>query len=204
MGRENSEMSERIKTALEKALERAARLKVSDVDLERMARLDAGRALAGRFLQDPALDLLQELASHAPDARHDVAAGVEEILLQNIALPADEQAVRTNQRAMDGIAVIKRDPEAVRTIMGELGYLFDYYTQAYRHSYTNLKEHFEQRLGAARRILERQTEGRIRMNVERLPEFREEWIRTVGALNAQYESLLNEQKTRLKAIPLAF
>ncbi|MDI6907997.1 MAG: hypothetical protein QMC81_11010 [Thermoanaerobacterales bacterium] len=197
-------MAERIKTALEKALERAAQLKVSDSDLERLARVDAGRALAGRFLQDPALDLLRELASQAPDARHDVTAGVEEILLQNIALPVDEQVARTNRRAMEGITAIKRDPESVRIISGELGYLFDYYSQAYRHSYTNLKEHFEQRLGAARQMLEQQTGVRMRMNVERLPEFREEWIRTVGALNTQYESLLKEQKERLKAIPLAF
>lgn len=195
-------MSERIKTALEKALERAAQLSVSDADLARLAQEDTGRALAGRFLQDPAVDLRRELESQAPDARRGIAAGAEEIFLQNIVLPVDERTVQTNRRAMEGLASIKQNPEAVRAIFSELGYLFDYYNQAYRHTYTNLKEHFEQRLGATRQMLEQQTGMRI--NVERLPEFREEWMRALGALNAQYERLLNQQKERLKAIPLAF
>lgn len=197
-------MSERIKTALEKALERVSKMEINDDDLACMERMDTGRILASRYLRDSSLDLKQEVGDFKPETRSDAVAGIEEILLRSIALPADDYTQQLNQRALDGLSIIKKDRQALQAISGELGYLFSYYVQAYRHTYTNVKEQLQQRISAAQQTLQQQTGMRMSVDAERLPEFRMELNQAIAGLNAQYEALLKEQKERLRDIPRAF
>jgi hypothetical protein len=193
-------MENRIKTALEKAMERAQNLEVSETELQQMDLVPKGQTLAAKFLQDKDLDLRQELAGFREAERHLVLKGLEETLLRNINPPATEGAAETNRRAMEGILTIKEDKRAVMEVFGELEYLFQYYTEAVKHTYANLKEVFSRRTDAAKQVLEQQMGIRVRVDVEKHPAFQEEWLRALNDLNARYEGILAEHKERIRRI----
>ncbi|MGQ9755858.1 MAG: DUF6657 family protein [Desulfotomaculales bacterium] len=193
-------MENRIKTALERALEKVGNLQVSESELLRMDLVPRGQAIAARFLQDKQLNLEEELGNFQGTARSLVTEGIQETLLHNIHPPANENAMDTNRRAMEGLLVIKEDKKTLLAIFSELEYLFQYYTEALKHTYANLKEAFSQRTDAAKQLLEEQMGIRVRVDVEKHPAFQDEWLRTLNELNRRYEAILDEHRERIRRL----
>lgn len=193
-------MENRIKTALERALEKVGNLQVSESELLRMDLVPKGQAIAARFLQDKQLNLEEELGNFQGTARSLVTEGIQETLLRNIHPPANENAMDTNRRAMEGLLVIKEDKKTLLAIFSELEYLFQYYTEALKHTYANLKEAFSQRTDAAKQLLEEQMGIRVRVDVEKHPAFQDEWLRTLNELNRRYEAILDEHRERIRRL----
>ncbi len=159
-----------------------------------------GQTIAARFLQDKQLNLEEELSNFQGTARHLIIEGIQETFLRNIHPPANENATDTNRRAMKGLMVIKEDKEALLEIFSELEYLFQYYTEALKHNYANLKEAFSQRTDAAKQLLEEQMGIRVRVDVEKQPAFQEEWLKTLNELNRRYEAILDEHRERIRRL----
>ena len=193
-------MENRIKTALERALEKVGNLQVSESELLRMDLVPKGQAIAARFLQDKQLNLEEELGNFQGTARSLVTEGIQETLLRNIHPPANENAMDTNRRVMEGLLVIKEDKKTLLAIFSELEYLFQYYTEALKHTYANLKEAFSQRTDAAKQLLEEQMGIRVRVDVEKHPAFQDEWLRTLNELNRRYEAILDEHRERIRRL----
>ncbi|RDV84179.1 hypothetical protein [Ammonifex thiophilus] len=193
-------MENKIKTAYEKALERLEKLNLDQVDTASLEYVPLGRSLAARFLQEKDFDLLGAIKGYIGTAARYVREGVEETLLQNLQLPRDEAAMETNRRAMEGLLLLKENKNLLRQIFKELEYLFSYYAQAREHAYRNLKENFAARLASAQEALERQLGVRVRVEVEQHPLFQEEWLRLEGELASQYESILAEQKRKIRSL----
>ncbi|MGO0123255.1 hypothetical protein [Desulfothermobacter acidiphilus] len=193
-------MDKKIKTALEKAMERVAQLNLEGVDTESLDYVPQGRALAARFLQEKDFDLLQALRAYTGTAARYVRQGVEETLLQNLQLPRNEAAQHTNRRVMEGLLLLKESQATLRHLFKELDYLFSYYAQARDHAYRNFKENFAARLANAQNAMERQLGVRVKIEPEQHPLFQEEWLRLEGELNSQYENILAEQKKKIKEL----
>jgi len=191
-------MENRIKTALEKALERVENLQVSESELLRMELIPKGQAIAAKFLQDKNFHLEEDLNHYRGTARRIIIEGLQETFLRNIHPPANESVADINRRAMEGIMLIKEDKRALLEVFSEIEYLFQYYTEALKHSYANLKEAFSQRTDAAKQLLEEQMGIRVRIDVEKHPAFQEEWLRTLNELNRRYEAILDEHKERIR------
>lgn len=192
-------MAERIKTALEKAMERIADIKVSTEELEQDEHRDAGKAASARFLAERNFDLEAALAEYREGGRPYFREGAAQILIESLHPPVNESTAEANRRGMEGILLLKRDRETVQQIFGEMEYLFDYYQQALHQAQLHLREAFERRAGETQRLIEEQTGVRMRVNPENSPQFREEWLRTVNRIDTQYEEFLREHKTRLAA-----
>jgi len=193
-------VSDRIKTAWEKALERAAGINISAEDLTRMEEMDAGKALGARYIRDTNVDLEAELDKYQDSSRENVRKGLAETLLRAISLPTDETTLQHNLRAMQGLLMLTSNKGRLQSIFTELDTLFNYYAQAYKQAYLTVRDKYERRAVQTQQALEMQTGVRMRVNVERMPEFMDEWMRTLGNLNAQYEQLLAEKKERIKEI----
>lgn len=193
-------MSDRIKTAWEKALERAAGINISAEDLTRMEEMDAGKALGARYIRDTNVDLEAELDKYQDSSRENVRKGLAETLLRAISLPTDETTLQHNLRAMQGLLMLTSNKGRLQSIFTELDTLFNYYAQAYKQAYLTVRDKYERRAVQTQQALEMQTGVRMRVNVERMPEFMDEWMRTLGNLNAQYEQLLAEKKECIKEI----
>ncbi len=193
-------MSDRIKTAWEKALERAAGINISAEDLTRMEEMDVGKALGARYIRNTNLDLAAELDKYEGSSRENVRKGLAETLLRSISLPTDETMLQHNLRAMQGLLVLTPNRGRLQSIFTELDTLFNYYAQAYKQAYLSVRDKYERKALKTQQALEMQTGVRMRVNVERMPEFIDEWMRTLGNLNVQYEQILAEKKERIKEI----
>ncbi len=190
-----------IKSAFEKAMEKAAQISAATPEeLKRMEYVPKGNALAARYLREDNFDLESELTKlKVAGTRKDIVDGIEEIFLRNIALPKSPSIKRTTARAMQGLQLIKQNKKALSAIFATLNQLFNYYEQARKQAQAQLKQAFEARLGQATKELEKQMLGqKLKIDVERQPEFQQEWLRMQADLDRQYEQVLDEQKLKIE------
>jgi hypothetical protein len=183
-------------------MEKVDKLDMAGIDMASVEQVPKGHAAAARFLRkEKDFDLIAELEGHSQEAQVYVKQGMEETFLRNIQLPQSESAMENNERAIEGLLLIKKDKNALRGIASELEHLFRYYEQALEHAYSNVKQSFTARFAQTQRALEKQIGAKVNIDVERQPGFREELLRVQGQLDAQYEAILTEQKQKIKKIP---
>ncbi|MDN5347974.1 MAG: hypothetical protein PWP65_1538 [Clostridia bacterium] len=191
---------DKIKTALEIALERANAIKVDSEKLLELDYVPQGKVLGARFLSNNNFNLEEELRKFGPEARPYVLRGLEDTFLSNLSLPRDEVSMQANRRCMEGLKLIKKNKAALKQVFQEIETLFQYYARALEQTYVNLKEDFAARLLQAQRALGRQLGMRVNIDVERQPEFQEEWSRLRGQLSAQYENILEEKRRYIRSL----
>lgn len=191
---------DKVKTALEIALERAKAIEVDEEKILELENLPRGRVLGAQFLSNKDFNLEGELQKFNGRARAHVVKGVEETFLGNLRLPRDENSMDTNRRCMEGLLLIKKNKGALKQVFKEIEMLFQYYARALEQAYVNLKEEYAARLAQAGRSLGKQVVPLRLPNVESLPEFQEEWGRFRDQLSAQYETLLEEKRQYIRSI----
>jgi dsDNA-specific endonuclease/ATPase MutS2 len=192
-----------MKTALERAMERADQLgEASEEDRRRWKYHPEGEKLAAMHLKDEC-DLVSEIGKYEDQARAYVLEAALEILLRSIDLPKNEATKRTTRKAMEAIKELKRDKVAVENAYTKLRRVFNHYEQEgeqqRRQVYEELKADVEAKL---RQVAQQQGyPAQARINVESQPQFQQEWRRAQAQLDAQYLKLLDEYKQEIAAIP---
>ena len=192
-----------IKSAAEIAREKIARLgEVTEEERLKWKYLPEGEKLAARYLQDKC-NLATEIAKYDDKARVLVVGSISDILLRNITLPRNETLRKTSKKAMEGIKAIKTDKVATENVFSRIRHIIDHYSeqgaQQKKQAYDSLKKDFEEKLQEA--VRQRTgVNGRINIDVEKQPQFLEEWQRLQARLEAQYLTLLDEYKQELKEI----
>jgi hypothetical protein len=192
-----------VKSAYEIAME-----KIKDIEpatLEERLKwkfVPKGEELAGKYMKDD-VNLMTELSKYNDEERKYVAQGISAILIRNIDLPKNDAAKKNNRKAMDGIKLIKKDKIAVENVFSKIRYVFNHYAEQgeaqKKEAYEQVKEQFAMKLQQA---VQQQvgTNAKIDVKVEQLPQFQEEWRKTVARLDAQYIQHLTEYKHALLAI----
>lgn len=193
-------MGDEIKSALEKALERAERLgKATPEELRRMEYVPRGNALAARFLRQEVTDLKAELARQEASIQPYIRRGVLETLVRNLTLPRALGDRERNAKAIEGLRALQGERPGAAQILEQVQHIFAYYEGALQQAYPQFKREFEARLGEADQEtlarLRAQMGGRI--DVERHPQFQDEWRRYRSGLDAQYDKALEEQRQQL-------
>jgi len=185
----------KVKSAYEMALERLKqRGEVPQREIDRMENVPAGKALAANFLREKESNILAEIGKQPENIREFLLEGAREAFLNNISLPTDSSTLETNKRAMEGLLQITNDKRGVGEIFSQLEYLFHYYEQSLTQAYSQFKESYAAKIGAA---LEQRIGTKVKVDPEKQPGFREEWMKYQSRLNSQYEGLLAEQKEKL-------
>ncbi len=161
-----------------------------------------GEKLAALYLKDDA-NLVNELKKYDDTARSFVVVSISGILLRNIGLPRTEAARRANKKAMDGLRAIKNDKVAVENVFSRMRHVLDHYTgegaRQKKQAYDSLKAEFDEKVQQA----VRQKTGvntRVNIDVEKQPQFIEEWSRLQAQMETQYLNLLDDYKRELAAI----
>jgi hypothetical protein len=192
-----------IKSAAEIAREKIARLgEVTEAERLQWKYAPEGDKLAARYLKED-YNLAAEIAKYDEKARKIIVSGVNDILLRNIGLPRNEALRRATKRAMDGLKTIKNDKVAVENVFSKIRNILDHYTgqgaEQKKQAYASLKAEFEEKVQQA---LRQKTGVNARMNIdiEKQPQFIEEWQRLQARLEAQYLTLIDEYKQELAAI----
>jgi len=161
-----------------------------------------GEKLAARYLKEDT-NLVNEVKKYDDKAKKYVTASVNEILIRNILLPRNEVARKTNKKAMDGLKALKNDKVAVENVFSRMRHVLDHYVQEgakqKKQAYESLKTEFEAKIQQA---IKKQTgvNARVKIDVEKQPQFLEEWQRVQAQMEAQYLTLLDEYKQELVVI----
>ena len=161
-----------------------------------------GEKLAARYLKEDA-NLVSEVGKFEAAARNVIVEAVSDILVRNISLPRTDAARRNTKKAMDGLKALKNDKVAVENVLSKMRRVLDHYVQEgakqKKDAYDALKQQFEARIQQAVR---QQTgvSARVNIDVEKQPQFLEEWQRVQAQMEAQYLTVLDDYKKELAAI----
>ncbi len=187
-----------IKSALELALEKAEQYgKASQEELAESRYKEEGRILAVKFLRGEG-DLEAELQAFPAPAQAVIRGAVKEVFLRNISLPKNGEADERRDRALEGLSAVARDKKAMSRMQAELGQVLQNYLQVRDNAYQQLKARFGATVGNMQRALEAQYQRRVKLEVEQIPQFQEEWRRFQGSLNDQFEPMLEDLKERMQ------
>jgi len=192
-----------IKSAHEIAMEKIEKLgEATDEERLRWRYVPEGERLAARYLKQDC-NLAAEVSQYEKTARRYIIEGAGDILTININLPKDDLAKRNNKRAMDGLKNLKSDKVAVENVYSKMRRIFSHYTeqgeQQGKQAYESLKTEFEAKVQQA---VQQQLGSlmRVRIDVEKQPQFQEEWRKIQTQLDSQYLKLLDEYKQELSGI----
>ena len=192
-----------IKSALELAREKVEKLgEVTDEERLKWKYVPEGEKLAVRYLKQN-LSLVAELGKYEERVLNYIKEGATEILVRNINLPQNDLARKNNKKAMEGLKTFKKDKISVENIYSKMRNIFNHYTeqgeQQRKQAYQQLKVEFEARVQQAIQQQLGSVVG-LKIDVERQPQFQEEWRKVLTQLDAQYLMLLDQYKQELSAI----
>ncbi len=191
-----------IRSAAEIAREKVQELeKATDEERLKWKYVPEGEKLAARYLKQN-LNLTAELGNYEKKVLGYIKEGASEILIRNINLPKNDLARKTNKKVMEGLKTIKSDKVGVENIFSQMRNIFKHYAeqgeQQRKQAYEQLKTEFEAKV---RQAMQQQLSPLMGMeiDVERQPQFQEEWRRLQIQLDSQYLRLLDEYKQELLA-----
>ncbi len=196
-------MGEEIKSALEIAMEKVAKLgEITEEERLHWKHVPEGEKLAARYLKQN-LNLLSELGKYEEKEKKYVIEGIQGVLVRNIDLPRNDFLRKKNKRVMEGIKLLKNDKVSVENVFSKLRRVFDHYAeqgeQQRQQVYESLKADVEAKIQQA---VKQQvgTLANVRIDVESQPQFQEEWRRALAQMDAQYNTIIDECKQELTAI----
>ena len=186
-----------IKSSREIAMEKLANIE-EPTEEERMQWkfIPKGEELAGKYLKDD-INILNELTKYNAKEKKYVVLGASQVLVHSLDLPRNENIKKTNRRSMDALKLIKKDKPGVENIYSRIRQLFNHYAeqgeQQRKAAYEQTKAQFAVKLQQA---MQQQMGANARMagEVERHPQFKDEWRRVLSQLDSQYIQYLGELK----------
>jgi len=192
-----------IKSAREIAMEKVEKLgKATDEERLRWKYVPEGERLAARYTKQDC-NLVAELSQYEEKVTRYVIEGAVDILVRNINLPNNDLTRRNNKRAMDGLKTLKSDKVGVENVYTKIRHIFNHYMeqgeQQRKQAYESLKTEFEAKVQQAVQEQLGLPMG-IKIDVERQPQFQEEWRKMQAQLDSQYLKLLDEYKQELLSI----
>ena len=193
-----------IKDAFEIAMEKIEKLgEATDEERLKWKYLPEGERLAARYLKQDC-NLMVELSQYEEDVGKYVREGAANILIRNINLPKNDLVIKHNKLAMDGLKHLKNDKVAVENVYSKIRRIFNHFIeegeQQRRQAYESLKADFEAKLQQAVQQQLGSLRG-VRIDVEKQPQFQEEWRKIQAQLDSQYLKHLDEYKQELSTIP---
>ena len=191
-----------IKSAFERAMERVKEIgEASEEEKMKWKFVPEGQKLAAMCLQDEC-NLTVELNKYGDKEKPFVVQGTEEVLLRNINLPANDFIKKNNKKAMESIKVLKKDKGGVENIYSKMRNIFSHYEQEgeqqRKQAYEMLRQDFQAKMQQAMR--QQGIPPGANIDIERQPQFQEEWRRVSAQLDSQYHKLLDEYKQEITSI----
>ena len=197
-------MDDEIKSALEIAMEKVEKMgEATEEDRLKWKHTPQGEQLAARYLKEDT-NLIVELNQYSEKSRKYVTEGASKVLIRNISLPKNDIVTKTNQKAIDGLKILKHDKVRAENIFSQLRRLFEHYAtqgeQQRKEAFQKLKNELEVRLEqATQQQLGMPMDGIV--DVEKQPLFQQEWRRVQTQLDSQYLTVLNGYTQELSSLP---
>lgn len=186
-----------IKSALELALKKAEQYgKASREEMAASQYREQGCQLAVRYLKGEG-NLEAELQGFPSEVQPAARTAVKEVLLRNIGLPKNGDTESRLARALEGLLLVAGNKKAMGRLITELEQLLQNFLTVRYNAYQQLKTRYDAGVPNMQRALEAQLRQKVRLEVEQLPQFQEEWRRFQGQLLDQFEPMLEQLKAQM-------
>ncbi|MBI4311133.1 MAG: hypothetical protein HY681_05060 [Chloroflexi bacterium] len=198
-------MTDKIKSAVELAMERASKLgTLSPGETLAFKWQPEGERLAGRYLKGGS-DLAKGFRAIDRSAVPHVLRGCVGALLANVTLPSSEGARATNQRMLDGIRLLCKDRKAIDSSIGRIQYVLDQYVNFGLHQMEEAHEALKQQFMAnvEQEIQRRGMKGTVAVDPDTNPTFQNQWRATLSRIVEPFEANLAEMKRQAQELVLA-
>jgi hypothetical protein len=188
-----------IRSAREIALEKAEKLgKATKEELDRAKYIPEGEKLANNYLRNET-NLVAELTKYPEGVRRYLVAGAQDVLVRNLDLPKGDFIKKRNKMVLAGLKVLKQDKAGLENVFSKIRRLFEHYEgqgeQQRKQAYEMFKRDFEARVRQA--MQQQGVIGAGRLDVERHPQFQDEWRQNMRQLDSQYLKLLEEYRQEI-------
>jgi hypothetical protein len=193
-----------IKSAREIAMEKISKLgEPTEEERLQWKYNPEGEKLAARYLKN-IFDLPAELGKYDKSAARVISKSASAVLIKNINIPKNDNDKKINKIAMDGVKALKADKAGTEAALNQIRHIFNHYSeqgeQQRKQAYAALKNDFQAKLEQALRQQMGGNMSGIRIDIEKQPQFQEEWRKLKLQLDSQYLTLLDEYKQELDAI----
>ena len=193
-----------IKTAAQIAAEKLAQIgEPTEEERLKWKYGPEGEKLAAVYLKED-INLAAEVKKYEEKPRKMISSTMNDILLRNISLPHNDAARKTNKKAMDGLKALKNNKAAVENVFKKMQHVLDHYmqegAQQKKQAYEQLKQQFEAQINQILRKQTGTTTARMNIDVEKQPQFQEQWQQMQAQMEGQYVQMLDEYKQELAAI----
>ena len=182
---------DRIKSAYEKAMEKAERIgSATQEELLEWKWVPEGKKLAANYLKDRA-NLMAGLETFDEEHRPYVLRGIREVFAANVLLPRNEEMKKSTDIALKGLKELHQGKGKLEEVVGQVEYALNQYLQygmeQQRQAYQQLKQRVEETVRQQPGIAEDN-----QVNAEALPEFQQEWMHISAQLDQPYEEHLEK------------
>ncbi|AEJ60494.1 hypothetical protein Spith_0207 [Spirochaeta thermophila DSM 6578] len=192
-----------IKSALEKALERAAAIEPDKGKLEEERWITKGKQSAARFLEDREFDIKKELKGLSAEQRSWFVKGSVETFLANLTLPSREEELERLPLVMEGLRKVLGEAPLFGMLEQQLSQFFSQYLATYRQVETALLQQFAPRFREKETLLSQQLGMPVKVAPESDPEYQAAFRQHIGQVRAQYEQHLSQVKAQIRKMLLA-
>jgi hypothetical protein len=184
-----------IKSALELALEKAEQYgRASREEMDLAQHQEQGSRLAVEFLKGEG-DLEADLKSLPPQTQPAARMAIKEVFLRNLGLPRENEVDPRQDRAVQGLLLVAENRKTMAQLQTELGQIL----QQFLHFRSNALQQLKGRFAAGvQQAMEAKYRQPMNVDVERLPQFQEEWLRFKGQLQQQFEPVLATLKEKMR------
>ena len=189
-------MSE-IKSALELALEKTADVQSDKGRVEAHEANQAGMRIAGRFLDEPKVDVKKELKAFDRKKATQVRAGFAKIMMSHLSLPTQEADLQRLDKVQAGLESVATDSKFVATVMEQVKQLLQQYLDTKNQVTEQLRQQFKGRLQQKEEQIAQQTGRRMKIDPASDPEFVQVLQQNIGQLQSQYGQVIDQAKEQL-------
>ncbi|MFW5683811.1 MAG: DUF6657 family protein [Spirochaetota bacterium] len=192
-------MSE-IKSALELALERTADVKGDRSSLEAHESRQTGMRLAGKFMEDPSMDIATEFNQVETAKRAGAKSGFFHVMLSHLALPNHEADLQRFQSVHQGLKAVIADEQFVDGLMDQVTQYLQQYLETKNQLTERLRQQFQPRIKQKEQQIAQQTGRQVRLDPANDPEFAQALNQNIGRLQEQYGQVIDQAKEQLEQL----
>jgi hypothetical protein len=181
----------RIKSALEIALERTCSVKVDKNSINQFELKQQGKKAASQFLENPETSLLTEIEKYTEEDRQSIKQGMFDLLVSQITLPSDKDALHRIAAAGKGLEEIIQKPEFSELREQLMGALNQYFQEG-EHFEKLITQQYAPKLRQKEEELARRTGRPVKLDPFQDPEFIAFYNQNMTVLKDRYQSAIDQ------------
>lgn len=198
-------MGEEIKSTLEIALEKAARLgRATEEELKWESYKEKALILVGKFLKGEEEDFPRRVESFIkespPSFQKKILRLIVETLLKNLTLPREEYQLEEVKKILSTLQGLLAKVPRIEQIFTETEKLLREYFSHKEALYQEMVRRFAAGLSALEKAVSEQVGAKVKLSPEAHPQFQEEWNKVKEHLDSEYGRQLEYIKSLILKI----